>query len=242
MTGRVLIIDDNEELAENLAEILEDEGVCAVVASSGSEGLKVLEREAVDAVLTDMRMPEMTGLEVVRRVKERWPHVPVVVMTAYARDEMLESALREGALEILAKPVDFDRLLELARRLAGGSAGRRVLVLEDDADMRTAIVEVLQAQTGVVPTPVATLGTARSIVARMQVDAAVVDVRLPDGSGLDFAAELRDAAPETEVVFITGFRDDFERTLDERLSGPGVHLLEKPFRVEELLAVLGGGT
>jgi DNA-binding NtrC family response regulator len=111
----VLIIDDNLEMATNLQEILEDEGVRADVAQDGYEALSKLDRGAFDLVITDIRMPGMSGIDVLKTVHARWPRLPVIVMTAYSADAILDEAYTAGALDVLAKPFQPGRLLDLVR-------------------------------------------------------------------------------------------------------------------------------
>ena len=82
-----LLVDDNIDFAENLAEILRDEGHRATVAGSGAEALKALSKERFDAVLTDMRMPVMGGAQFVRELRRVDPGIPALVATAYTGDE-----------------------------------------------------------------------------------------------------------------------------------------------------------
>ena len=82
---RVLVIDDNVDLAQNIAEILEGEGLDARIADGGSAGLELLANEDFALVVTDMRMPGMNGLEVIRYIKRRWPAMPACAALSRSR-------------------------------------------------------------------------------------------------------------------------------------------------------------
>jgi CheY-like chemotaxis protein len=246
LTGpaRVLVIDDNVDLAHNIAEILEDEGLVVRVADGGSAGLELLAREDFALVVTDMRMPGMNGLEVIRYIKRRWPALPVIVMTAYARDELLEQARNEGALRVMTKGVDVGELTGWIARLASGRSP--VLLIEDDDAMRTDLIEVLQEIDGVVPQPSRDAAGARALAAACRPRAAVVDLRLPDADGLELARELRALTGDASlpVLYISGYVADYDDALRSLLSQPDVRLLEKPFAAGTLLdtvrTMLGG--
>lgn len=105
----VLIVDDNAELAQNLGEVLELDGVRVRLAHSGEEAMRVLEADEFQGVVTDVRMPGCDGVALLRYVKHRKPQVPVVIITAYAHERTLEDAVRAGASTVLAKPLDIDR-------------------------------------------------------------------------------------------------------------------------------------
>ena len=115
---RILIIDDNVDLAENIAEILRLEGHVTDVAASGEEALaKYLEREH-DVVVTDYRLPGMSGAEFLRQFRRRWMNVRTVVISAYTDESTIGEAKNVGA-SFFAKPVDFTRLASLVREGTG---------------------------------------------------------------------------------------------------------------------------
>jgi CheY-like chemotaxis protein len=233
----VLIIDDNVEFAENIQEILEDEGLKAAVAADGPTGIEKINEELPSLVITDMRMPGMNGLEVIQYIKDKWPELPVIVISAYARDELLEQAEKEGALGVLSKPVDLEYLSQFVHRVA--SSNERVLIVEDDDAMRTNLIDILQQIDGVIPLAVKTVKSALRMIERAHPSGAVIDLRLPDGDGLLLATKIRELEGDHfPIVFITGFVADFRSNLDRLLETPGVTLMEKPFKTSNLLEVV----
>lgn len=101
---RILVIDDDESLQRVLRHNLEEEGYIVLLASSGEEGLRLLEEEEAELVITDIRMPGMDGVDVLRRVKELSPQVPVMIITAYGTVETAVEAMRIGAFDYITKP------------------------------------------------------------------------------------------------------------------------------------------
>lgn len=83
MGSKVLIVDDEEGIRLLYKEELEDEGYSTKVAASGEDALKILDSGGVDVVLLDIKMPGMDGVEVLRRIKDKWPELPVILCTAY---------------------------------------------------------------------------------------------------------------------------------------------------------------
>ncbi|MEE9382276.1 MAG: response regulator [Nannocystaceae bacterium] len=233
----ILIIDDNVELAEDLKEILESEGYTVSTAASGEAGIAVLATDAIDLVLTDMRMPGLCGAQLARELRRRWPGVPVIPMTAYASEGLIDELLRCGAIGLISKPVRIDELCRLVARYAGQSPC--VLVVEDDPDMAANIIEILEDCGGAAPRWAPDKGTALRVAARRPIGAAVVDIRLPDGDGVALVSELsEDVEGGLPVVYITGYEAD-ARPVAGALQGaaPSV-LLRKPFAAHELLRAL----
>jgi DNA-binding NtrC family response regulator len=108
---RILIVDDDPGTLASLSRAFALEGLTALTASSAADALARLEAEPVDAILSDVVMPEMDGLEFLGRLRERAPDVPVVLMSGQATVETAVKATRLGALDFVEKPVGLDRLL-----------------------------------------------------------------------------------------------------------------------------------
>jgi CheY-like chemotaxis protein len=235
--GRILIIDDNEEFAENIKEILEDEDLHAQVANDGPSGLSALAENEFDLVITDMKMPGMNGLEVIRFIKEKWPALPVIVISAYARDELLEQAEKEGALGILSKPVDMEYLTRFVNKVA--NSDNKILIVEDDDDMRSNLSSVVSDIDSIVPLTAPSQAEADRMSDNAQLKGAIIDLRLPDGDGVELGKRLRDKfGNDLPVVFITGFAADFRENLEQVLGLDGVNLLEKPFAIDKFVALV----
>jgi DNA-binding response OmpR family regulator len=112
---RVLLVDDESQFVEALAERLQLRGFETLVANDGPAALDLLEKDLVGLVLLDLRMPEMDGLEVLRRIKERWPRTQVVIATGHGDEEDRRKCMELGAFAFLSKPVNITELSGLLR-------------------------------------------------------------------------------------------------------------------------------
>ncbi|MDA8129858.1 MAG: nitrogen regulation protein NR(I) [Betaproteobacteria bacterium] len=130
-TGCVWIIDDDRSIRWVLEKALLREDIACMTFSSAVDALRELERSAPAAVLSDIRMPGMSGLELLQTLKERLPKVPVIIMTAYSDLDSAVAAFQGGAFEYLPKPFDVDQALELVRRALAESASRDVPASSD---------------------------------------------------------------------------------------------------------------
>jgi DNA-binding NtrC family response regulator len=116
MSGSVLIVDDERTLARAIKAFLEEAGYEAEVAGDAQEALRILEQLRPDVVFTDVRLPGMSGIELLRRIREFDPATAVVVMTAHGTIEGAVEAVKLGAFDYLKKPVDLEELRILAHR------------------------------------------------------------------------------------------------------------------------------
>lgn len=106
----LLIVDDMDMACKSLADILRLDGYEIETATSGSIALEINRTKKIDCVLTDIKMPNMNGVELLKKIKSILPDVPVMMMTAYATDKLVEDGMLAGAILTLYKPLDINNL------------------------------------------------------------------------------------------------------------------------------------
>ncbi len=115
---RILIVDDEDGMRRLLGRVLTREGYDTSTVGSGAEALRLVANERFDLVVTDIKMPEMDGLQLLENLKEYEPSLPIIVMTAYGTIENAVQALRLGAYDYIAKPFETDEIkLTVAKAL-----------------------------------------------------------------------------------------------------------------------------
>lgn len=110
-TKHILVVDDETEIRDSLRVVLEDCGYESTTAETGKEAIDKLKEKEFDLVITDIRMPEMGGLDVIEKLRSLDNEVPVLIITAYVYREMAVRAMQMGANGYLLKPLDFDELI-----------------------------------------------------------------------------------------------------------------------------------
>jgi DNA-binding NtrC family response regulator len=231
MTSRtkILVVDDHVDLAENIAEILESAGHDAVIADSGEAALALLARESVDAVITDFRLPGISGADLIAELRRRGVGIPAIVMSAYTDDDTIDHSQRAGAMDVLGKPVDLARLARLVDGV--GRDETTVLVVDDNRAFAENVAEALQDR-GYDARVSTSAGEALASPNRPR--AAILDYRLPDATGVDLAARLTSRDPRTQVLFVTGYAHELKGQLGEKAAT--ARSLMKPVDVGQLLA------
>ena len=126
-TGRVLVVDDHAQARESTADVLRHAGHEAICCSSAIEALRRIEQTHFDVIITDLQMPGMNGLELIRSLQQRQVDAQVVMVTAYASVGSAVEAMRHGAFDYIEKPFNADQLEQLVARALrhGAVVGRR---------------------------------------------------------------------------------------------------------------------
>jgi two-component system response regulator AtoC len=163
MADRVLVVDDEQSLRKVLAATLQREGYEVTVCGDGEEALSALERDGADVVVTDLVMPKLDGLALLRKVVSRHPDVPVIVITAHGRIDSAVEAMKAGAFDFLAKPFDHGDLKAIISKAARQS----------DYNQRNVVPE--ERQEGAVRRYTEIVGRGRQMQELQQVIAKVAD-------------------------------------------------------------------
>ena len=125
--ARVLVVDDEERVRKLLTRLLQEEGHRVRAASSGREALEALEGEAYDLVLTDLTMPGMSGMDLLSEIREKWPEMSVILITAFGTVESAVEAMHKGAFHYITKPFKLDEVRIFTQRALQEGRTRREL-------------------------------------------------------------------------------------------------------------------
>src|SRR4030095_1311489 len=117
--GRILIVEDRDSLRRMLERALGQEGYEVAAAADGRAGIRLLGEQSFDFVLTDLKLPDVSGLEVLEASRAAQPRAPVVVLTGYGTVGTAVEAMKLGAYDFLEKPLDIDDLARLIERAIG---------------------------------------------------------------------------------------------------------------------------
>lgn len=185
----ILCVDDDQTGLALRKMMLEGEGYRVFVANSGKEGLAILQDRSIDAVILDYRMPSMNGDEVAMRIRERWPQVPIVMLSGYP-DDVPETAIHL-VNAFITKGDAPERLLGvIANTFEGQLTGRiTILNVDDNPEHRYAITRVLKAA----GFHVLEAGTGREALqlAWSRPGLVILDINLPDMLGFDVCRRLK---------------------------------------------------
>ncbi|MCX6353407.1 MAG: sigma-54 dependent transcriptional regulator [Candidatus Aureabacteria bacterium] len=176
MKPTLLIVDDEKNTREGLAKALESPDYKILIAASATEAFGIMVHERVDLVLTDLRMPGIDGLDLMRRIRRSRPGVIVILLTAYGTVQTAVQAMKEGAYDYLTKPLNLDELEMVVRRAIASLVPRRERQelrygLESITGVSSRIEEIKEMVRQIAPTKATVLiegesGTGKELIAR----------------------------------------------------------------------------
>ena len=117
----VLVVDDEQIIRKLIASFLEAGGYQVRLAANGREGLAYLEKEDLNLVLLDLKMPKMNGPEFLRRCRKTNPNLPVIIVTGYPDSDLMLEAMRYGPITLVAKPIEREQLMKTIRAALNGA-------------------------------------------------------------------------------------------------------------------------
>ncbi len=229
----VLVVDDDRMMVKTICDILEISGFNCIKALNASDALELLSTNEIDCVLTDIKMPNMNGAEFFREIRQRDSEIPVVLMTAYAKNELVDQALIEGAMSVLNKPLDINILLNFLNLL---ERELYVLIVDDNYQFCKTMADLLKLR----DINVAYYTDYSELDGRIwsEGEILIVDLNLKRISGYDLMKKIRSEFPFLPVIIVTGYRNEHQETIDMAISDSAFTCLFKPVDINELISTI----
>lgn len=232
---KILIVDDDKYLAKTLKDILIIKGYNAECVFSGAEAIEKVTTNNFDFVLTDIRMPDMTGVELHKRVKEKCPQIPVILITAYSSDDIVKEAIDNGAITVLTKPLDIDLLLEFFSSIR---REHTIVIIDDDPEFCNMFIEILKKH----DFNVKEVCHQSDIIDKLTTKNKVIflDIKLGDIDGIDILKKVKKTYPDLPVVMITSYHSDEKDEIKKAVTIGAYSCIYNPFKVDELIDLITG--
>ncbi len=194
--GKLLVIDDEERLRKLLARILQLEGFDVFEAATAKDGLRRLEHEAIDVVISDVKLPDINGIELTKTIKAKYPSIEIIVLTAYGTINDGVMAIKNGAFDYITKGDDNEKIIPLAyKAMDKALLQRRVFELENKLNNKYSFERII----GTSPAIAAAINLARRVAGT---DTTVL-ILGETGTGKEvFAEAIHQASPRTAKPFV----------------------------------------
>ena len=231
---KILVVDDDLRIVKTTCDILKIKGHEAIAAYSGEEGVEKVKADLPDCVLMDIKMPGISGVEALKQMKQIAPALPVVLVSAYAADELLEEAKRAGAYAVLSKPLNFPILLSFLSLLRKEES---ILVVDDDPEFSRTLKDILMLRGYHVETE----SEPQKVLGHMEKNynlAVVLDLKLGKADGVDVLKEIRAKYPGKPVVLVTGYKLEMGDSIERARKIGAYTCLYKPFETDDLFKVI----
>jgi DNA-binding NtrC family response regulator len=234
MSHRVLIVDDDRHMVRTLTDIVRLSGWNPDGAHSGEEAVEAVRKQPYQAVLMDVKMAGINGVEAFKAMKALRPEIKVILMTAYTAADIIADAERAGALKVLSKPVVLSGLLEMLEQTRMDP--KPVLIVADDAAFLANLSELL-TEKGYATMVADSLNNALATLEEKSPAAVVLDLYLDGIKSEDSVVAIRRVSPGVALILCNGrnCKPDQPELLEGRLINAS---LQKPFPPARLIEIL----
>jgi signal transduction histidine kinase len=238
-TRTVLIVDDDEIIRKQLEKKLKRNFFKTIMSAYGKTALEKLAQDEVDIMILDVKLPDMDGLEVLEKVKERKPDCEVIIVTGFGTREIAVQSLRRGAIDYIEKPIKMDDLFtalgraqEKLAKKEGLSYKNTLLVIDDEELIVKRLKKYLEKEDYVVFT--ACDGKeGLTIIEDNKIDVVITDIRMGDMDGIEVIQRAKGLYWDIEGIVVSGHKDQ-ELTIRSLRAG-AIDYITKPINLEELL-------
>ena len=226
----ILVVDDNQDFAASLGELISDQGFDVEIASNGEDALAAYERHAFDLVFMDKKMPGMDGIACICELWKRYPDARVVMVTGHYEECELLKVKNYGLCGVLDKPVDIGHLNRILEKIKSAPV---ILVADDDPICSYAVSRMLTAQ-GYRVLIAANGQQAVDMIRQDSIGLMILDLYLPVMNGREVCMELRSTDCMPPTILTTAFPDRDLMQAESFTAGLGIECLIKPIGTQQL--------
>ncbi len=233
---KILVVDDDPALRELLMDTLNSLGYRSDSAIDGIDALEKLERSKYDLMISDIKMPNIDGLALLKKVRRYYPKLPVLFITGVTSPDIIGRATPDG---FLAKPFRISHMEQLIEEALNGKADqvvgsiKKVMVVDDDDLFRNMLTETLSYNDYISTAVEGGEGALKELENGM-VDAVISDIKMPGMDGVALMKNIKEKYPDLPVILITGFF--LEEHIEETSMADG--FLRKPFDPDKIIDLL----
>jgi len=235
--AKILIVDDNLSLCKTMSFVLNRKGYDVSTANDGFEAIDRVKNEFFDIIFMDIKMPVLNGVETYKKIREVNDKIITIMMTAYAVDDLIQDALKEGAYGIIYKPLDFEKILSLIENSKDTEQGGLILIVDDDPGTCSTLKNIL-IKKGYEVSISNTGEDAIKIVLEKPFDLIFIDMKLPTLNGLETFLALKKINPKIVAIMITAYSQEMDELVQDAIDKNAYTCLNKPIDIEVMLELI----
>lgn len=232
---KILVVDDDRRIVKTTCDILKIKGHEPIPAYMGEEGVEKVRSDPPDCVLMDIKMQGINGVEALKRMQEIIPELPIILVSAYATDDLMEEAYRAGAYAILSKPLNFPIILSFLSLL---DREESILVVDDDPAFCKTLKDILTLRGFQVETesePQSVLGHLEN---NYKLAIVLLDLKLGVVNGVDVLKAIQAKYPGKPVLMMTGYPQEMGGSIEQAHKIGVYTCLYKPFELDDLFRLI----
>jgi DNA-binding NtrC family response regulator len=250
--ARILMVDDEDEFLEASSQALDRRGFEVHIARDGGSALMMIERQDFKAVVLDVKMPGLDGIEVFHQIKKIHPNLPVIILTGHGSISQAFETSREGIADYLAKPIDINMLAARIKQVieqgrerlrAVGDYGSEaasldlihLLIIDDETELTDSLKRIFERRNMEVYTA-ASGQEGLGILGEKPVEVVILDIKMPGMDGMEVLEVIKRDYPNVQVIILTG-HPSVETALKGVKLGASEYLT-KPAEVEEFVSTV----
>lgn len=239
MVKTILIVDDDPLICETIQKGLKRNFYSTYIANSGKDAIDILNNNKIDIILLDIFIPDISGINLMKQVKQKWGQIEVIIITGNSSQEIAIQALRQGAIDYLEKPINYEELNTTIGRAVEKIIEKSklqysysILLVDDEKELTNRLSKILKKERYHVL--VANNGKEGiDICMKNKVDIIIADIEMPIMNGIKLLEKVKKNQSVVEVIMMTGNGD--ENLAIEALKKGAINYLRKPIDLAELL-------
>ncbi len=229
---RILIVDDDKEFCDTMTDILKAKGFVVESENSGYTAIARIKEKFFEVVLLDVKMPDINGEEIYKKINEINPKIAVIVISAFPIDYSSTDVLKEKAFAYLYKPVDVDEVVKWIESALKEDIN--ILIVDDDFGTRETFKDVFEAK-GYKISTASTGKEAIHLSKEIFYDIVFIDVKLPVLTGVDVYLAIRDINPKAIAVLITAYGEGMKDLIEMAIQKGVYTCLTKPLNMDKIV-------
>ena len=238
-TKTVLIVDDDRVIREQLEKELKRNFFRILLAINGKTALETFAQEEIDILILDVKLPDMNGLEVLQKAKEKKPDCEVIVITGFGTQEIAIQSLRRGAIDYIEKPIKMDELTTALGRAQEKLSEKEqlcykntLLVLDDEEEIVKRLKRALEKE-GYEVFSACNGEAGLSVIEKNKIDVVISDINMGDMDGIEVLQRAKKLHQDIEGIMITGYKN--QELAIRALRAGAIDYITKPINLDGLL-------
>ena len=235
--AKILIVDDNLSFCKTMALILKHKGHEVSIANDGFEAIEKVKKEFFDIIFMDIKMPALNGVETYKIIKKINDKIIIIMMTAYAVEDLIQDVLKEGAYGVIYKPLNIENILSLIEKSRDTKQGGLILIVDDDPGTCVTLKNIFIKK----GYEVGISNTGEDAIRKAQeksFDLIFIDMKLPILNGLETYLALKKINPKIIAIMITAYHQEMDDLVQEAMNNDAYTCLNKPINIEDMLVLI----